>query len=236
MRRHSGSTGIGSTRIAIMQRILAALAPVGMSLVVGGTAWGCRQTSETPSSRSQALHLLESNPDTGVELRAMLPRDTILAGDGRPVHVVFAIVNGTHPTLFNNHPDRFAVQVFGPDAKAAASLEGSGPLLKRDVRREILLPANGALVQRQDLRCVNDYFNGSAVKYPTTSNMCMARYTLAVPGRYTVIVEYLGLGVYRDADSVQAEMRRREYRPGNDRPLVPPLQLADTVTLVVIGT
>ena len=83
---------------------------------------------------------------------------------------------------------------------------------------------------------MNDYFNGSAVKYPTTSNMCMARYTLAVPGRYTVIVEYLGLGVYRDADSVQAEMRRREYRPGNDRPLVPPLHLADTVTLVVIGT
>ena len=81
MRRHVGSAGIGPNRITTMQRFFAAFARVGVLLVAGGTAWGCRQTSDTVSSGRRARRLVASNPDTGSKLRALLLGDTIAAGD-----------------------------------------------------------------------------------------------------------------------------------------------------------
>ena len=81
MRRHVGSAGIGPNRFTTMQTFFAAFARVGVLLVAGGTAWGCRQTSDTVSSGRRALRLLASKPDMGSELRALLLGDTIAAGD-----------------------------------------------------------------------------------------------------------------------------------------------------------
>jgi hypothetical protein len=204
-------------------------------LVAPGVAFATLGCSQTPRehSRSAAVHLLKARADTGIELRVMLPRDTVPPGDRQPLEVVYTIVNGPSPALFDNHPHRFGIRVTGPDGQPARSLGGAGPATGAMGRFELLLPSNGSLVQRQDLRCVSDGTYSTAPPGPPRADNCLAMYAFSEPGLYRVVVEYVGPSVWPDIDSIAAAVDRGETLIDSLQPLVRGIHLADTATLVV---
>lgn len=154
-------------------------------------AWGCRQAPATSAVLSHVPQLLEPKADTGLALRAMLLRDTVAVGDPAAVEILYAIINGSRPTAFDNHPGRYRIEVTGPDGQPARSLGGAGPASGAMERFEVLLPAGSSLVQRQDLRCVNDAAYSQTPISPSKDD-CLAKYALAIPGLYRVVVQYFG--------------------------------------------
>lgn len=184
----------------------------------GLLASGCRREPAMP--RTANLRLLQPRADTGLSLRVATLRDTILTSDHTPVEILYAVVNGPRPTLFDNNPERYQIRVMGPDGRPAESLGGAGPALGVAGDLKLKLPANGVLVQRQDLRCVNDA-GYSAVPISSGKDNCLATYALTTPGSYRVTVEYFG----PQRDTVTAS--GKVPRPAQD------LHLSDTLTLVV---
>lgn len=214
----------GSTTVQASVRI-------GVLLAAGVVGWGCRTVPAVPTSQCEALRLLDAKADTGISLRAALLRDTVPAWDSAPVELAYAIVNGPRPTLFDNHPGRYRILVTGPDDQPATSLGGAGPVLgTAELRTGLMLPAGGSLIQRQDLRCVNDLAY-SAVPLSPGKDVCLAMYALTAPGRYRVVVEYFG----PEADSAIAALQRREVQSLSKLRPTPGVHLADTTTFVVVG-
>lgn len=203
-------------------RAVAALARIGMVLGAGAVASACRAASDATGSQTHVARLLYAKADTGIVLRAAMQRDTIPVGDQAPVEVAYAIVNGPRPTSLENNPGRYQIVVTGPDSQPATSLGGSGPVSGGTERYDVPLPAGGALVQRQDLRCVNDAAY-SPVPIVPSKNECLAMYALVAPGRYRVVVEYFG------------PERDRQDVAGKRLPSAPGLHLSDTTNFVVKG-
>lgn len=203
-------------------RAVATLARIGVVIGAGVVASACRPASDATASQTHVARLLYAKADTGIALRVVVQRDTIPVGDQAPVEVAYAIVNGPRPTSLENNPGRYQIVVTGPDGQPATSLGGSGPVSGGTERYDVPLPAGGALVQRQDLRCVND-----AAYSPTpivrSKNECLAMYALVAPGPYRVVVEYLG--PRRDLQGVA----------GIRLPSVPGLHLSDTTSFFVKG-
>lgn len=156
--------------------------------------------------------------------------DTVFAGDSTPVEVVYSIVNGPSPSNFDNHPGRFSFSLTGPDGGPAESLGGAGPALGGTGEFLVLLPGKAALLQRQDLRCVSD---GAYESVPLSAEDCLARYALARPGRYRLIVSYDGPDTWLDIDTARAAAARGEHKTGMYRPIAQGLRLADTVGFTV---
>ncbi len=196
-------------------------------LGAGAVTWGCSQPSETQGSGDGAIRLLEARRDSGVVLRALLLRDTIPPGNDASVEVVYAVVNGPRPMRFDNDPGRYRIVVNGPDGQPAKSLGGAGPAAGIRGQFRMMLPAGGSLVQRQDLRCINDAAY-SPVHFSPGMDTCLAMYDLGAPGRYQVIVEYFGPDVGTLLDSVASQTEPR--RPAGDG-----VHLADTATFIVAG-
>jgi len=210
--------------------LVAVAVRIGVLLGAGVLGWGCGQVPATPSSQSEVLQLLETKGDTGVALRAAVVRDTVAAGESAPVHVVYAIANGPRPTDFDNHPERFRFLVTGPDGELAESLGGAPAASGGMGATKMVLPARSFLVQRQDLRCVNDLAY-SAVPVSRSERMCRVMYSLATPGEYRVIVEYFG----PEPDSILTAIARGEIRDLSSLPPTLGIHLADTTTFVVVG-
>ena len=213
---------------------VAALARIGALVGAGAVVWGCRHAPAALTSQSHLTRLLDAKPDTGVALRALLLRDTVAPGDRAPVELLYAVVNGPRPSLFDNHPWRYRILVTGPDGQPAKSLGGAGPASGAMGRFEMKLPAGGSLVQRQDLRCVNDYAY-STVRILPSRDTCLAMYALSIPGQYRVVVEYFGPDVLPNLDRVTAAAHGGDARVRNNPPLVQGVLLADTATFVVTG-
>jgi len=203
-------------------RIVTALVRIGMLLGAGAVAPACRPASDATFSQTQVARLLYTKADTGIALRAVVLRDTIPVGDQGPVEVAYAIVNGPRPTSFENNPGRYQIVVTGPDSQPATSLGGSGPVSGGTERYHVPLPAGAALVQRQDLRCVNDAAY-SPIPIVPSKDECLAMYALAAPGPYHVVVDYFG-----------PEQVRQDVA-GKKLPSGPGLHLSDTTNFVVKG-
>ena len=167
-------------------------------LFAGAIGLACRQSPDMATSRSDVLRLLDPKSDTGIELRAVVLRDTVNAGDRTPVEVLYAIVNGPLRRPFDNEAERYRVVVVGPDNQPAKRLAWSSPGVGLGPRADMQLPAGGVLIQREDLRCVRGHAY-SAVPLTEIKHHCLAVYALTTPGRYRVIVEYFGGPRPRDA-------------------------------------
>lgn len=191
--------------------------------------WACSQKPATPVLRSQALQLLKAKADTGIELRAEMLRDTVTAGGAAPVEILYALVNGSRPRTIDNEPGRYVVTVTGPDDRYAKSLGGSGPPSGVAPVVPVPLPAGGALLQRQDLHCVNEGAYDAVPAKPSDES-CLARYALDMPGRYRVIVEYLAPELGRNASA--PEQGQAPTSDASQR--APDLHLADTTFFVVV--
>jgi hypothetical protein len=208
---------------------LAALLAACVAFAVSGCS---RDPEET--SRSVVISFLEARADTGIELRVLLPRDTIFVADRGPVALYYTIVNGPTPTQFDNHPHRFGIRVTGPNGQPAKSLGGAGPATGAMGRFQLLLPAHGSLVQRQDLRCVSDgAYSTMPPEAPHPSN-CLAMYAFRDPGVYKLVVEYVGPSVWPNVDSITAAVDRGEALLDSLEPIARGQRLADTATLVVV--
>jgi hypothetical protein len=94
-------------------------------------------------------------------------------------------------------------------------------------RFEMMLPAGSALVQRQDLRCVNDAAYSAVVISPS-KDTCLAMYALDTPGRYRVVVEYFGPEVNL------ASVTPGRVSRGGHRPMEQGVHLADSATFVIV--
>jgi hypothetical protein len=189
---------------------------------------GCRPEPAVQLSERDSRALLAPKADTGLALRAVVLRDSINADDSEPMEVVYAIINGPSPAPFDNHPGRFRVQVTGPDGLPAVSLGGSGPGLGVMGQTDLVLPAGGSLVQRQDLRCISDAAY-SSIRHVPSANTCLAMYALALPGAYKVVVDYFGPAEWHDLDSMTASVNRGDSKVGPEVPTKPGLHLTDTV-------
>jgi hypothetical protein len=220
MRAFGGRT----TAVAVAIRIVIVLA-------VGTVGWGChRQAPAAATLGDRLLALLEVKGDTGVALRAMMLRDTVAAGDSAPVEVLYGIVNGPLRTPFANDPGQYEFVVTGPDSQPAKALGGQPASLGAAGRQtELVLPAGGVLLQRQDLRCVNVAGYSSIMLSPGEIR-CLAIYALTEPGPYRVIVNYYG----PTPDSVLAAVLRRDREKYRELSPWQVLHLADTVTLIVV--
>lgn len=186
--------------------------------------------NQTPRPHSDELSLLATKPDTGLELRIGLRRDSIHVGDREPVELVYAVANGPKPTRFNNEPGRFVVRLENasgveiPPASAGPPVTGSwGP----DV--EFLMPGGGALVQTVNLRCIE---HGAGYGEAPSEGDCLANYNFRTPGEYRLILQYYGPEVWPNLDSLKTNTPAGQVaqvrRIANGR------RMADTTRLVVV--
>ena len=150
----------------------------------------CSPAAPAPARGPADASVIAPRVENGIELRAVLPRDTIAAGDREPLHVLYLVVNGPVPTPFANEPTLYALKILRSDG-TLAPFDGSGsPALGSDGNAtRLVLPANAILAQVADLRCIDQ---GSYVS-PKQRGECLMRFRLDQPGTYRVVVEYHGL-------------------------------------------
>jgi hypothetical protein len=123
---------------------------VAISLAL--VAAGCSGRSREPARESVGISVLEARVDTGLELRVVLPRDTIQTRDRERIEVLTLIVNGPRATRFNNDPGRFGYGIETIDGRPVRPDRFTYPPTGANGETGLLLPARAVLVQTRDLR------------------------------------------------------------------------------------
>jgi hypothetical protein len=143
---------------------------------------GCRKDNESASIDGHS-NLLAIRPDSGLDFRLLVPRDTIPLGS--PIQVMYFLVNGSTRSSIWNNPDLFRFDVESwegnaiPFEAAGSQTVNWGPLAR------MVLPANGVLGQLVDLQCMHHQFVTSQ-----DDNRCEAKYRFNRAGKYRVIGTY----------------------------------------------
>lgn len=186
--------------------------------------------NQTPHRPGNSLSLLALKPDTGLELRVGLRRDSVNVGDREPVELLYVVANGPKPTRFSNEPGRFLVRLENatgaeiPPASAGPPVTGSWG---RDV--EFLMPGSSVLGQVMNLRCIE---HGAGYGEAPSKDDCIASYDFRTPGEYRLILQYYGPEVWPNLDSLKTNT------PAGQVPQAEPIaqgrRMADTARLVVV--
>lgn len=211
----------------ILRRLVALATIVGLG--------ACGAGGDAPKAfETVANQVTQRRPGSGLALRAAVSRDTVPSSDHRPVDVVFALVNGPTPVHLNANPQRFELYVVGPDGHPARSLDGSGPPLSPEHSTYMQLPADSALVFRQDLRCISIDGTYHPITERPTANDCLGMFALSEPGRYSIVVRYYPELSFRELDSLSKVVATPAHiRPDHASPIG--RYLADTVHLYVVS-
>jgi hypothetical protein len=189
--------------------------------------WACTSDEPRSSRATGGPATWAAMPDTGLELRVILGRDTISAEDRAPVPIFYSVANGSTESVF--YPDRFEFSVMKSDGSPLEPFSANPPPLTTQPQTKMDLPPYILVGQVQDLRCIVE---GRDVSDRRSRPLCIARYDLRAPGIYRVIVDYNGRDDYGDLDSLiaAAESGKVHYPI---QPRARGLRLADTATLVV---